>query len=534
MMFDQRGDVMPSKKLSTNISTFNKIITENCIYVDKTKQIYQLFKEKSQYYFLSRPRRFGKSLLISTLEELFKGNSELFKDLWIYSSNFEWQEHPIIHLDFLNIPHSEPEILKQSLVRALVKIANDYGCANIEQSSPEEALKGLVEKLAVKNSIVLLIDEYDKPILDHLHNISIAEKQRTILKGFYEAVKSLDRYWHAVFITGVSRFSKTSIFSGFNSLNDISEKPLAAELLGYTRAEIGQYFFEYINLFAQDKKLTTQFLMDEMKTWYNGYRFCADLTKELMFNPFSVLYYLQDQKRSNYWFNSGTQSFLIELLKQNPHELSDMDNIFVTPSDLGTIDIHNINRIVLFYQTGYLTIKNFLMQGSSELFMLGYPNQEVALSVTAHLTSILANVDKSKVESIIFFIKKALAEKDIDLFCKSLKTLWANIPYNLHIPREAYYHSLLQNMCNLLGIDVQSEVLTSNGRLDLVITTNDHIFIFEFKFKENTEIALQQIFDKRYYEKYLLKVKPITLVGLSFNFKDKKLDLEWVSQEYKA
>jgi len=522
------------KKLSTNISTFRKIITENCIYVDKTKQIYQLFKEKSQYYFLSRPRRFGKSLLISTLEELFKGNKDLFKELWIGSSNFEWQTHPIIHLDFLNIPHSEPEILKQSLIRALVKIANDYGYENIEQATPEEALKCLVEKLSAQNSIVLLIDEYDKPILDHLHNTSIAEKQRTVLKGFYEAVKSLDRYWHAVFITGVSRFSKTSIFSGFNSLNDISEKPIASELLGYTQKEITDYFAEYITRFSQEKNFTVQFLMDEMKTWYDGYRFCGDLTKEPMYNPFSVLYYLQDQKRANYWFNSGTPSFMVELLKQNPYELSDMDNIFVTPSELGTIDIHNINRIVLFYQTGYLTIKNFLIQGSSELFTLGYPNQEVTQSVTTYLTSILANIDKSKVESTIFFIKKALAEKDIALFCKSLKTLWANIPYNLHIAREAYYHSLLQNMCNLLGIDVQSEILTSNGRLDLVIITKSDIFIFELKFKEPSETALQQIFDKRYYEKYLLKNKPITLVGLSFSFKDKMLELEWVCQEYKG
>lgn len=525
---------MLSKRLSTNISTFRKIITENCIYIDKTKQIFDLFKEPSQYYFLSRPRRFGKSLLVSTLEELFRGNKEFFKNLWIYSSNFEWQTHPIIHLDFLNIPHSDSETLKQSLVRALVKIANDYDCANIEQSSPEEALKSLTEKLAVKNNVVLLIDEYDKPILDHLHNIAIAEKQRTVLKGFYEAVKSLDRYWHAVFITGVTRFSKTSIFSGFNNLNDISEKPVAANILGYTQAEIEYYFAEYIDLFAKNKNLTAPFILDEMKTWYDGYRFCGDLNMEPMFSPISVLYYLQDQKRENYWFNSGTPSFLIELLKQNPHELSNMDNIFVTQADLGTIDIHNINRIVLFYQTGYLTIKDILVQGSSELFMLGYPNQEVTLSVTAHLTSILANIDKTKIESIIFFIKKALTDNDIALFCKSLKTLWANIPYSLHISREAYYHSLLQNMCNLLGIDVQSEVLTSNGRLDLVITTNNHIFIFEFKFKEDANVALQQILDKRYYEKYLLNGKPITLVGLSFDFKDKKLNLEWESQEYKG
>jgi uncharacterized protein YaaW (UPF0174 family) len=523
---------MNLKKLSTNISTFSKIVTENSIYVDKTQQIYHLFKEKSQYYFLSRPRRFGKSLLVSTLEELFKGNRELFKDLWINSSNFAWEEHPIIHLDLLNIPHSDPEVLTQSLIRALTKIAQGYSYSSIEQASPEEALKSLVEKLFERNSVVLLVDEYDKPILDQLHNVAIAAKQREVLKRFYEAVKSLERYWHAIFLTGVSRFSKTSIFSGFNNLDDISEKPIAAELLGYTRAEIEHYFFEHIKYFAREKGLSQQFIMDEMTTWYNGYQFSGDATKESVYNPFSVLYYLQDQKRANYWFNSGTPSFLIELLKQNPHELSDMDNIFVTPAELGAIDIHNINRIVLFYQTGYLTIKNCLVQGSSELFLLGYPNQEVTQSVTTHLTSILANTDKSKVESVIFFIKKALAENNISLFCKSLKTLWANIPYNLHIPRESYYHSLLQNMCNLLGIDVQSEVLTSNGRLDLVVTTNVHIFIFEFKFKEAADIALQQVFDKRYYEKYLLLNKPIILVGLSFSFKDKNLNLDWVSQEY--
>ena len=351
-----------------------------------------------------------------------------------------------------------------------MKIAHDYGHEKIEKATPEEALKDLVEKLCSKNSIVLLIDEYDKPILDHLHNRVIAEKQRTILKSFYETVKSLDRYWRAVFITGVSRFSKTSIFSGFNSLNDVSEKAIASDLLGYTQEEIQRYFSDYLLRFAEEKSFSLKFLNDEMKNWYDGYRFCGDLNKACIYNPFSVLYYLQDQKRANYWFNSGTSSFMVELLKQNPYELSDMDNIFVSPSDLSTIDIDNINRIVLFYQTGYLTIKDVLIQGSSKLFMLGYPNQEVAQSVTIYLTSILANIDKSKVESAIFFIKKSLAERDIALFCKSLKALWANIPYSLHIPQEAYYHSLLQNMCNLLGIDVQSEVLTSNGRLDLVIT----------------------------------------------------------------
>ncbi|MBA3535579.1 MAG: AAA family ATPase [Tatlockia sp.] len=365
------------KNLPRDVSDFKKMITQNYLYVDKTEYIYNLYATGDTHHFLSRPRRFGKSLLVSTLKELFSGNKELFKDLWIGNSDYDWQEHPVIYLDFSIIDHETAPELKLSLVWTLKKIAQSYSIDISDAPSLGLQLTSLVQQLAKINKVVILVDEYDKPLLDHLGNRVRAQAQQAILKSFYDTIKGLNSYLHAVFITGVSKFSKTSIFSGINNLIDITMEPEAAALLGYTKHEIDLYFNEYVSDLANDKNMSTEQVMQEMKLWYDGYQF-SERASEKIYNPYSVLYYLKTKKRANYWFNSGTPSFLINLIKHQYSSLEDIKDIELSADSLGTFDIDNIPLIPLLFQTGYLTITGY--DPITEKYQLNYPNVEVSES----------------------------------------------------------------------------------------------------------------------------------------------------------
>jgi hypothetical protein len=361
------------KYLPTNVSSFTKMIRRDYTYVDKTQYIYNLFKKgASQYYFLSRPRRFGKTLLISTLRELFAGNRALFKGLWIDASDYEWAAYPIIHLDFSVIAHRSVSDLKESLTNHLDALALKHGF-ELDLRLPEDKFKRLIERLSEKNPVVVLIDEYDKPILDHLKNITNAGKQQDFLKSFYDVIKGMDDFLHIVFITGVSKFSKTSIFSGINNLDDISIKPEAAQLLGYTYDEIIHYFKNDISRFTQNKGIDESSFLEQLRVWYNGYRFSEVDVR--VYNPFSVLYALKDQKFNNYWFESGTPSFLVHLLKNQYASLKEATEFEISPSSLETFDIGNIPLVPLLFQTGYLTFTDY--DQKTNKFKLGYPNFEV-------------------------------------------------------------------------------------------------------------------------------------------------------------
>jgi Predicted AAA-ATPase/PD-(D/E)XK nuclease superfamily len=509
------------KKLPIDVSTFATIVNEDYIYVDKTECIYNLITN-GRYYFLSRPRRFGKTLLVSTLKELFLGNTNLFSTFWIGASNYSWPKHPVIHLDFSTIPHLDEVELRASTNNVLNDIAHEYKLS-ITRDTPEETLRTLVRTLAEKNKVVILIDEYDKPILDHLHNIECAQAQRTVLRSFYDTIKGLDHYLRAVFITGVSKFAKTSLFSGINNLNDISEDQIAAQLLGYTQEEINTYFLEYIQDVAEQYDKAPQEINEEMKAWYNGYRFSEKDIR--VYNPFSVLYYLKKKKRANYWFESGTPSFLVKLLEKDPTILHNIEHKVFSSSTLGgTFEVEKIPLITLLYQTGYLTIKDYDQEHN--MYTLGYANEEVRLSISIILVSILTRSESSTIENSIFRLKSALTHNNIDAFCTELKILLAHIPYTLHISRESYYYSLLQLMLSLLDMNAQSEILTDKGRIDLTLETKTHLYIFELKFNTKAIAALQQIETKKYYQRYLTQKKGIILIGLSFNYNQDKLTLD--------
>ncbi|MBA3954273.1 AAA family ATPase [Candidatus Dependentiae bacterium] len=376
------------KNLPRDVSDFNTMITGNYAYVDKTQLIYNLYATGGRYYFLSRPRRFGKSLLISTLKELFSGNKQLFSGLSIESSDYDWQEYPVIHLDFSTIDHETALEFKINLMWALKNIAHSHGIDIAEAPSLGSKLSFLVRQLAQHKKVVILIDEYDKPLLDHLQDPRRAQAQQVVLKSFYDTIKGLSEHLHAVFITGVSKFSKTSIFSGINNLIDITMEPEAAMLLGYTKDEIDLYFNEYINDLAADKDMSTEQVMQEMKLWYDGYQF-SERASQKIYNPYSVLYYLKTKKRANYWFSSGTPSFLISLIKNQYPVLEDIKDIELSADSLGTFDIDNIPLIPLLFQTGYLTITGY--DPITEKYQLNYPNAEVSESFQKYLVVALTN-----------------------------------------------------------------------------------------------------------------------------------------------
>lgn len=512
------------KFLPVDVSSFSTMITNNYVYIDKTKDIYQLFARGGRLYFLSRPRRFGKTLLVSTLKELFLGNKKLFQNLWIGSSDYDWQEYPVIHLDFSVIGHRTVQQLETTLIKWLQNIARQYALELTDNQSPEDAFHELVVTLAQKNKVVILIDEYDKPILDHLHDLAKAEEIRTVLRSFYGIIKGLDPYLRAVFLTGVSRFGKTSLFSGLNNLNDISLKPEAATLLGYTQQEITSNFEPYLEEFAHKEATTAMNLLSQLQLWYNGYRFSAEDTK--VYNPFSILYALHDKKFENYWFNSGTPTFLIHLIKQQYKFLATLDVTQLTYDGLSNFEIDNIPLVPLLYQTGYLTIDTY--DASKNSYTLAFPNKEVELSFTRFLVNTLSNINPGVMDSALSQLLDALHNNNIEQFCDALTILFAQIPYT--ILKEEYYHLLLQYTLSLLSLEAQSEILTNVGRIDLVLQTKAYIYIFELKINKTPQVALQQIKDRRYYERYRGSGKTIILVGFAVNHKNNALVLEHIQE----
>ena len=372
------------KRLPTDVSTFSIMINDGYQYVDKTEQIYSLIT-RGRYYFLSRPRRFGKSLLVSTLKELFLGNKELFKDLWIgKNTDYNWQEYPIIDLDFSRIPRTNFQELRDGINAELRYIAKSYSVEIEQWNTPEQTLRYLILELAKKSKVVILIDEYDKPILDHIKNIDEAHAQREVLRSFYTVIKGMDQYIHFVLLTGVTKIGQTSVFSGLNNLNDITMKPEAATLLGYTQQELENNFGEYLERFAQKKQTTVQGILDQMRTWYNGYCFTKNGAK--VYNPFSVTYCLHDKDFANYWIKSGTPKFLIDLISKTPEELENIEKKELSTSSLEVFNIEKIHLISVIFQAGYYTIQSY--NPETNKYLIGYPNREVQEAFTLRLLSL--------------------------------------------------------------------------------------------------------------------------------------------------
>ncbi len=511
------------KKLPIGISDLRSIKAKDYLYVDKTKAVHRLITS-GECYFLSRPRRFGKSLLIDTLKELFLGNKELFNDLWIGQENrHDWQPHPVIHIDFSTMDSTSSERLESGLCRALDKIAEENGIDLSVATFPATKIMALVPALAQKGSVIILIDEYDAPILNNIIKPELASANREILRTFYTCIKGLGPYLHFTFIAGVSKFAKTSIFSGMNNLNDISLEPIAATLCGYTQQELEEYFSPYIELFRQNADISMAQALEGVRHWYNGYRFSVEPIK--VYNPFSILHFAEKKRFSNYWFATGSPRFLIDLVKNNIDEFNAIDHVMVRESSFSTFDIETLPLTTVLYQTGYLTIEEY--RDADQTYRLTFPNEEVRKSLTECLVEDFLRAMHQPLSSALVTLRKALNHQDVNTFCQALQSLFSGIAYQLHIRRELYYHSLFQMAGTLLGATIQSEVVTSTGRIDVLWQTKETIYIFELKLDESAKVAMAQIKEKRYAEPYLYAGKAIYLIGLSFDFDEKLLTYEW-------
>lgn len=513
--------VEPLKRLPKGIQSFSKLIEKDCVYVDKTKLIYQMITE-GDYYFLSHPRRFGKSLLISTLAELFAGNKKLFSNLWIASSDYEWQKHPIIHLSFSSVSHTSVQEFQADILWKLKDIAADYA-VDIQQAPSLQAKFGyLIQQLAKINRVVILIDEYDYAILSNINNISLAVECRNVLRDFFTVIKDSDKYIKFVFLTGITKFTKTSLFSGLNNLEDISIHSIYNTLLGYTQEELATYFIFHLKKIALQRNCSVEQLIATMTDWYDGYQFSKVSNHNKVYNPYSVLLFLAHGDLANYWFQTGTPTFLIELIKKQNFPLITIDTIIASEHDLDAFNIESISIKTILFQTGYLTIDYY--DEVAENYHLRFPNKEVRSSFLKYVFNSYAKVTFSQINEFAVRLIQALEKNNVDLFCRLLQTLFADIPASMHIPLERYYQTILFVLAKILGLNSQIEVSTNVGRIDMIIEIHSIIYILEFKIRGTAQDGLDQINEKLYYQKYLERGKTIVLAGILFNTKQRNIE----------
>ncbi|MFZ4660020.1 MAG: AAA family ATPase [Caldilineaceae bacterium] len=514
------------KLLPVGIPTFRDIINGGYLYVDKTPLIYELIRNPKGIYFLARPRRFGKSMLVSTLLEIFTGNRELFRDLWLYDSPYGWEQHPVIHLDFNYYSARSVTELETSLKYFLQKTAAAYDITltdTLYYIQFGELIRGLAEKY--QKQVVVLIDEYDRPLIDCMTNLEEAKRVRNFLKGFYRVLKSSDAQLRFIFLTGISKFSKVGIFSDLNNLQDLSMDDRFAALPGITQTEVETAFHPYLASFAQKKGIAVVELIEEIRFWYNGFRFTkAPIT---LYNPYSLVCLLEAQDFRNYWFESGTPTFLVNLIKEQQYELADLKTREVGELAFSTYEIDNLAILPLLYQTGYLTIKNYNEQ--KRLFELYYPNREVEDAFLAYLLDSFSQLDLGVSEGYLWQLIEALQANDLTSFFEILTVFFARIPYTLQVKREKYYQTIFYLIFTLIGLRVQAEVTTNRGRIDAVIEVKDAIYLFEFKLNGSAESALAQIKSNAYYEQYQRAGKPLHLVGANFSTRKRGIS-EWKSE----
>ena len=502
---------MSIQKYPIGHQDFAKIITEDFVYVDKTQFVHRL-ADRGGYYFLSRPRRFGKSLLISTLDYLFKGKKELFEGLYIYDQ-WEFEEYPIIKISFSRLPY-ENNNLAPALINELSAIASSYSLSIEKNSFVKDVFEKLIRDLNQKfnQKVVVLIDEYDKPLIDYLdkENLHKAIENRSVLKSFYSVLKDADPHLKMVFITGVSKFSQVSIFSDLNNLNDLSLQAAYNEVCGISQDELERYFPEELETFDKRK----------IKEWYNGYKW--DENANTVYNPFSILSFFNNGgKYINYWYTTGTPTFLMKMSREE--RFYKFGNTKFDLNDLQNFDIENIRLLPVLFQTGYLTIKDY-----DPIFnnvILDFPNREVKESYVRGLADMYIQSSHAPAKAIINDIIEALTAESTKELTNVFNKTFAQIPYDLwQKENEHFYHAIIHLLFSLMGFYIESEVHTQNGRADAIVHYQDHIYCLEFKLDKSAEEAIQQINERGYLDKYADSNKTLHKIGINFSSKEKKVE----------
>ena len=531
------------KKLPQGISTFSKLIKNNYIYVDKTKYIYDMINE-GEVYFLSRPRRFGKSLLVSTLEELFKGNKELFKGLFIYDL-WNWNhDYPVIKLDFTKIGHKNPQVLETSLDDFINQKARDFS-VNLISNTLTTKFAELIEQIHRKTGkeVVILIDEYDKPINNHLDDIELAKKNRDVLRNFYQVLKGNDENLRFLFITGITKFSKTSIFSDLNNLTDITIQEKYAKICGYTQNNLESYFKEYLLELSESTEMEYEDLLLAIKKYYNGYSWDG---KNFLYNPFSILKLFYTKKFANYWAETGTPKLLVDLLKTTNVDLDILiKKEYEFKGTFPNFELENLDFHTVLLQTGYLTIKNEILRPpNSSLYIIGIPNKEVEESLFSYILGFYTNFSAESIEPMTKKMLTYIYKQDEAKLQKSLETLLHKIPNLIYgefkNEIEAYYKVLVISWLQLLGFDIESEIMTLEGRLDALVKHKDLALILEFKYDDKKSFqtmlneAENQIIKRGYYKPYQnMNISILTVAFKSREVKCKFKLLNELLKEYK-
>ncbi len=509
-------------ELPIGIQDFAELRNGGYLYVDKTQPIQRLLTA-SKYYFLSRPRRFGKSLTLSTIKYIYQGKRELFQGLWI-ENQWDWTKVNPVILFSINKLDYQGLGLEVALQQAVLAVATEYQIT-LQGSTLKTQFSELLEAIATQHGkVVLLIDEYDKPLIDYLDNMPLAKANQQVMKTFYSVLKDSDPYLAFMLITGVSKFSKVSIFSDLNHLFDLTFRQESAALVGYTQVELETYFEPYIQTIQTQLSLTREVLLAQIRLWYNGYSWDGRIR---VYNPFSILSFCRSSEFSNFWFETGTPTFLPKLMhKQN---LIEVDGIEMDELGFSSYDIEKLQVIPILLQTGYLTIQEKLEFG---LYRLGYPNREVRAAMLAYLIAEMRYDDTMTSTPTVVTLHRAFAKNDIVQVILLIKAIFKTIPSHIFIKEaESYYHSLIYLVFHYLGLYSESEVNTSDGRLDCVVKTPTHIYVIEFKLNKSAEEALQQIKDKGYAEKYRTDARQKVLLGINFSSEQKTVE-SWQSEPY--
>ena len=506
------------------IQTFDKIREGGYLYVDKTKYIYEV-THPGQDVFLSRPRRFGKSLLTSTLEAYFSGRKDLFKGLAIEKLEKEWKQYPVLHFDLSDIKKGTVEDFEDSVNSSLASMEETYGVVKTADNLATR-FKELVERIYKRTGkqVVVLIDEYDAPLLTVLHDPERLEKMRTALQSFYSPIKKLDPYLRFVFITGITKFSQLSIFSQLNNLKNISMKPQYAAICGITQKELEDNFQEGIRALGEENEMTSEQVLAKLARTYDGYHFAHKSPG--VYNPFSLLSAMDNCDFDNYWFSTGTPTFLVNMLKHFHADITKIDGseAFATDFDQPTENMQSI--LPLFYQSGYITIKSY--DPIIDRYTLGYPNEEVKVGLMRILVPYYVHTNTLEAGNTVVQMYLALRKDDMDGCLKAMQEFLTTIPYQENTLKDApttegHFTAMLYVMFSLLNVYVESQVRNAKGRLDILIKTDTSIYVMELKMNGDLDKALRQIDEKDYTIPYQSDGRKVVKVAINFSTEDRTL-----------
>ncbi len=523
------------QSIVTSIYTFSKLRERNCLYVDKTNFIYKLLQDEGDQFFCARPRRFGKSLTVSTLKAVFQGRRELFEGLYLAGTDYDWPVHPVIHIDFGRYDNSTLALMETSLRDEMLETAKKYD-VELEGDSAAIMFKRLICKLYEKYAcgVVLLIDEYDKPIIGHVEDAGDAEAFRGALESFYQIIKGAEAQLRFVFLTGVTKFAKVSIFSKLNNLTDISMSEDYATMFGYTQAELEQNFSEYLEAVVQagtrdnwNRVMDMQGLLSQLELWYDG--FCFAPGCGTVYNPVSIGKFFYDRGIfRNYWFETGTPTFLLKLMTGKQMLLTDMVEARLSEDSLATFNLTELTgenveaeRVLqLLLQTGYLTLGKLRVMGGERIYSLRFPNREVR---TSFETGLLRAYNKSAdAYNYVFKIVDAAMSGNTEELIALLREFFAGLSYDIQVKQEKYYQSIVYTIFRMCGMEMQTEVTTNIGRIDGVLDTEGHLYIIEFKLERSAAEAVAQIDTQKYAEQYIRpareKGQRVHALGINFSY----------------